>query len=88
MSKYVADCFNSSIKSSVFPNELKWADITPIHKKDDKTDLDQTIGQLVFYLLYPKYMKNLFLTNSALFLKKSCPSFFVDLERNTVHNML
>ena len=43
MSKYVADCFNSSIKSSVFPNELKWADITPIHKKDDKTDRSQSI---------------------------------------------
>ena len=27
-----------SIESNVFPNELTWAEIIPIHKKDDKTD--------------------------------------------------
>ena len=30
--------FNSSFSCSAFPSGMKYADVTPIHKKDDKTD--------------------------------------------------
>ena len=34
---YIYD-FNNSLSSSEYPASLKYADITPIFKKDDKTD--------------------------------------------------
>ena len=36
----LADCFNTSVNNCKFPDELKWADITPVHKKDSKLDKD------------------------------------------------
>ena len=34
----LVDCFNNAIQNDVFPDELKWADIIPIHKKNSTTD--------------------------------------------------
>ena len=31
-------CFNSSLQNDSFPDELKFADIIPIHKKDNTND--------------------------------------------------
>ena len=30
--------FNNSLSCSTFPTAMKYAEVTPIHKKDDKTD--------------------------------------------------
>ena len=30
--------FNNSLSCATFPTSMKYADVTPIHKKDDKTD--------------------------------------------------
>ena len=35
---YICDSINSCIINSVFPEELKWADILPVFKKGDRTD--------------------------------------------------
>ena len=37
-SNYIHYFYNKSIKEGIFPNSLKLADITPAHKKDDKSD--------------------------------------------------
>ena len=36
-SHVLTNCFNKSIAQSIFPNELKCADIIPVHKKDSTT---------------------------------------------------
>ena len=32
--------FNNSLSCSTFPTSMKYGELTPIHKKDDKTDKD------------------------------------------------
>ena len=34
----LAKCFNNCILTNAFPNELTWADVIPVHKKDSSTD--------------------------------------------------
>ena len=36
--KYIHKYYNNSIRESIFPYSMKWANITPAHKKDDKTN--------------------------------------------------
>ena len=43
-SSFICESINSSIKSSIFPSCLKHANITPLHKKCNKS-LKKTIGQ-------------------------------------------
>ena len=53
-SQYLSQIFNEFIEDANFPNELKYADITPVYTKiiyPKKRILDL----LVLYLLYPKY---------------------------------
>ena len=38
MSHFLYHNFNNSLSCSTFPTGMKYADVTPIHKKDDKTD--------------------------------------------------
>ena len=53
---FIAESFKGAIKTSNFSNYLKLADITPLHKKGEKP-IRKTIGQLVFYQHYQKYLK-------------------------------
>ena len=39
---YLTDCFNNSINNCSFPDEMKWANITPVHKKGDSTYKDKS----------------------------------------------
>ena len=36
-SSYINTIYNNSITNSCYPSHLKWADITPVHKKDDRS---------------------------------------------------
>ena len=38
ISHFLYHNFNNSLSCSTFPTGMKYADVTPIHKKDDKTD--------------------------------------------------
>ena len=53
---FLPEPFKGAIKTSNFSNCLKLADITPLHKKGEKT-IRKTIDQLVFYQHYQKYLK-------------------------------
>ena len=37
-SSLLTDCINTSINSGLFSNELKWANVIPVHKNGDITD--------------------------------------------------
>ena len=37
-STFLTNIFNNGIKNGTFPDELKLADITPVHKKEDITE--------------------------------------------------
>ena len=54
---YLTDCINSAVYDCNFPNELKEADITPLFKMMIRI-IREILGQLVFYLQPPKYMKD------------------------------
>ena len=59
--------FNSSFSCSTFPTGLKYAEVTPIHKKDDKTDkenyrprsilpnLSKVYERLIYNQIYPYF---------------------------------
>ena len=55
---YIAltDCINAGISKSWFPDKLKFADITPIHKKEDTTDKTnyRPIRILIYSIMYLK----------------------------------
>ena len=53
-SQYLFQIFNEGIEAANFPNEFKYADITPICKKMIDTK-KRIIDLLVLYLLYPRY---------------------------------
>ena len=38
ISHFVYNNFNNALSSSQYPNGLKYADVTPVFKKDDKSD--------------------------------------------------
>ena len=38
ISYFVNNNFNNALSSSQYPNGLKYADVTPVFKKDDKSD--------------------------------------------------
>ena len=47
---------NSNIFSKFFPEQLKYADVKAVFKKDSRTD-KKTIDQSAFWLMYLKIMK-------------------------------
>ena len=48
--------FNSTIENMHFPDDLNFANITPLFKKDDTTD-KTNYRSISIYLQYPKFMK-------------------------------
>ena len=52
--------FNSSLSNSTFPTALKYADVKPVFKKDDKMDKKAD----KFFPALSKVCKDLYVTNS------------------------
>ena len=48
ISHFLYHNFNNSLSFFNFPTGMKYADVTPIHKKDDKTDKAKLIGHKYF----------------------------------------
>ena len=76
--RYFHKNINFCIENSIFPSDLKVADVTPAFKK--KSD------PLAFYLIYLKYMKDVFTTKCRLTLVISYLSINVDFAKDLMHN--
>ena len=70
-SKYIQNFYNNSISECIFPDPMKMADITPVYKKEDKTDKKNyrpvsilpsisKIFERIMYEEISQYMNNLF----------------------------
>ena len=67
--------FNNSLFSSNFPSNLKAADILPIHKKKDKSDIENYRPVFPFFLCFLRSMKDVFMTKCINTLSK----FFLNI---------
>ena len=67
--------FSSCIESGIFPTEWKKANVVPIHKRDDKQNVENyrpvsllpTLGKILEHLIYNQ-MYSLFIENEFFFL--------------------
>ena len=57
ISLFITEMFNESKSKADFPNPLKLADITPAHKKEERTIKKITIDLSVFSHQSQKYLK-------------------------------
>ena len=81
---YFQKNINFCIENSIFPSDLKVADVTPAFKKKSKTSKDNY--PLAFYLIYLKYMKDVFTTKCRLTLIISYLNINVDFAKDLTHN--
>ena len=58
---------NHSINNSTFPEELKWADVKPVFKKNSR-NVKETTGRLAFCLISPKFMRDVCIHNFMIIL--------------------
>ena len=80
IAKFIVENFNSCIDEGEFPSELKHADIVPIHKKKDKSDISnyrpvsilsnysKVYEKLIYNQLY-QYFKNILFPSQCDFRK-------------------
>ena len=61
-SEFLFENFNNIILISLFPEQLKYADVKPVFKKDSRND-KKIIDQSVFFLTFLKYMKDFYTNN-------------------------
>ena len=59
----LTDCKNDALSRGTFPDNVKFGNITPVHKKV-KVLIKKIIGQWVYYLYVQKSLKMLFMINS------------------------
>ena len=85
-SQYLSQICNESIETANFPDELKYADVTPVYEKiiDAKKRI---IGLLVLYLLYPKYSNVVFVIKSIKILTIDCRDIRWATKRDIVLNI-
>ena len=84
-SDFLCSGFNSSIKLSKFPENLKQADITPAYKKVKKIS-KETIDQSAFSQICQKYLKNLCSNKCHNFFKTYFLNTNADFEKVSVLN--
>ena len=61
-SEFLFENFNNIILISLFPEQLKYADVKPVFKKHSHND-KKIIDQSVFFLTFLKYMKDFYTNN-------------------------
>ena len=72
-SQYLSQIFNESIEAAKFPNELKYADITPVYKKNNRHEKENYISVSIISViskifeccLYDQIYKNIDKTLSS-----------------------
>ena len=84
---YFHENINFCTENLILPSDLKVADVTPAVKKKCKTSKDNYIP-LTFYLIYLKYMKDVFATKFRLTFMKSYLNINVDFTKDLMHNTI
>ena len=74
-SYFIYHNFNNSLFSSNFSSNLKGEDILPIHKKKDKSDIENYRPVFPFFLCFLRSMKDVFMTKCINTLSK----FFLNI---------
>ena len=83
----LSEIINNEIKNNTFPDELKLADITPIHKIGDATRTKNYRPVSVLppiSKIFEKFYKNKFIP----MFKITYHHFYVDIGKDIQHNML
>ena len=79
-SYFIHHNFNNPVYKSVFPSEMKKADIIPIHKKKSKFDIEN-YRPLVSFTFSPKFMKDVCLIKYIVTLIKLFLNISVDSDK-------
>ena len=82
---YFQKDINFCIENSIFPSDLKVSDVTPAFKRNPRLQ-KITTDPLAFYLIYLKYMKDVFTAKYRLTLIISYLSINVDFAKDLTHN--
>ena len=53
ISHFVHNDFNNALSNSQYPNGLKYADVTPAFKKDNKSDKSKVYERIMQNQIYP-----------------------------------
>ena len=78
--------FNEFVKKSEFPSALKQANITPVFKKGEGDCKNNYRDQLVFCLMFLRYLKELFSGKYQIIWIHSFQSINVNLGKDIAHN--
>ena len=54
--------FDTALKSGIYPDKWKRANVVPVHKKESKKYIKKTTGQYHYYLSVEKFLKSVFIT--------------------------
>ena len=85
ISKQLADSFNLSFTTGVFPFVLKTAKVVPVFKKDSKL---VTVAQFPCYQILKKYLKSLCIRDCIPFLIRILSiTYSLDSDNNIPHLM-
>ena len=59
-SSFICESINNSIKSSIFPSSLKYADVTPLHKKFNKSLRENYRRESILPILSEVFERSMF----------------------------
>ena len=77
---FVSNAFNESVFSCKLLSVLEFADVTPVHKKNQGLK-NLTINQLVYYLIFQKFLKDACIDKFQSILKLCYQDFNVVFEK-------
>ena len=83
--EYLYENIDQCNPKSIFPSDLKLADITPIYKRSWKTP-NIIISQLEYYPLFPKFTKYVSMIKFSSFSILYCPNISSGFVEATTHN--
>ena len=86
LDRYVHEKINFCTENSIFSSNLKGASVNPAFKKKMKDFKKITTDPFVFYLIYLKYVKDVFAIKLRLSLIKSYLNISVDFARYLMQN--
>ena len=86
--KMLTDCINDAIVGEdIFPDSLKFSDITPVHKKDETTN-KENYRRISVLPLISKIIERIIHDQLSEYLEKYLNSILCDLGKLIPHNML